>query len=120
MNTIKTPDKENWRFDNIGSQAFTDQFALGDGISLILHAETDFYLYATELHIQYVLRDTHGNVLPDYISEENTYWKHIWYGGDYHYAELDIPSLPEKAGSYVLDLYFNGMNVGNVSFAINE
>jgi len=120
MNTIKTPDEKNWHFDNIGSSAFTDQFALNDGISLILHAQTDFYLPGSELHILYVLRDTHGNVLPDYISEEDTYWKNIWYGGNYHYAELDIPKLPEKAGSYVLDLFFNDMAVSQVTFTIGE
>ena len=90
------------------------------GISLILQAETDFYLPGSELHILYVLRDTHGNVLPDYIAEEDTYWKNIWYGGNYHYAELDIPKLPEKAGSYVLDLFFNDMAVSQVTFTISE
>ena len=120
MNTIKTPDEKNWHFDNIGSDAFTNQYTLGDGISLILQAETDFYLPGSELHILYVLRDTHGNVLPDYIAEEDTYWKNIWYGGNYHYAELDIPKLPEKAGSYVLDLFFNDMAVSQVTFTISE
>lgn len=120
MNTIKTPEEKNWRFDNVGSKAFTDQFAVGDGISLILHAQSDFYLPGSELHILYVLRDAHGNVLPDYISEDDTYWKKIWYGGDYHYAELELPNVPEKAGTYTLDLYFNGMAVGEVTYTISE
>lgn len=120
LNTIKTPEEKDWRFDNIGSKAFTDQFALGDGISLVLHGQTDFYLPGYELKILYVLRDAHGNVLPDYVMEKTTFWKDIWFGGDYHYGELDIPSVPEKAGSYTLDLFFNGCAVGKTSFTISE
>lgn len=120
MNTIKTPDEKNWKFDNIGSKAFTDQFAVGDGISLILHAQSNFYLYDSKLYILYVLRDAHGNVIPDSVTEEQARWKQIWYGGDYHYAELDIPNLPQRAGTYTLELYFDGTAVGNVTFTIHE
>ena len=120
MNTIKTPDEKNWKFDNIGSKAFTDQFAVGDGISLILQAQSNFYLYDSKLYILYVLRDAHGNVIPDSVTEEQARWKQIWYGGDYHYAELDIPNLPQRAGTYTLELYFDGTAVGNVTFTIHE
>ena len=120
MNTVNTPDEKDWHFDNIGSKGYTDQFVVGDGISLILYATTDFYTPGDHVKIQYVLRDAYGNVMPDYVSEEDTYWKNIWLGGNYHYAELDIPSIPEVAGTYTVSLYFNGMSVGETTFTISK
>lgn len=120
MGTLKTPDEKNWRYDNLGSSVLTDQFTVGDGISLALQADTDFYLPGYTLNILYVFRDAYGNVMPDYVLEQKTHWKDIWTGGDYHYAELDIPSVPEKAGTYSLSLFFNGASVGQTTLTISE
>lgn len=120
LNTLKTPDEKDWRYDNLGSSALTDQFAVGDSISLVLHGKTNFYLPGYELQILYVLRDAYGNVIPDYVTQQDTHWKEIWIGGDYHYAELDIPSVPNKAGTYTLSLFFNGASVGETTFTFSE
>ena len=117
---LKTPENANWRYDNVSSDAYTDQFALGDGISLVLHGDTDFYLPGYDLDILYVIRDSHGNVLPELVSQEHTYWKDFWYAGDYHYGELTLPEVPDTAGSYVLNLYFNGAAVVELNFTITE
>ena len=59
-------------------------------------------------------------MLPDLISQERTYWKEFWSGGDSHYGELTLPKVPEIPGSYVLHLYFDGAKVGEFSFSITE
>ena len=79
---LKTPDNADWRYDNVSKDAYTDQFVPGDGISLVLHGDTEFYLPGYDLDILYVIRDSHGNVLPELISQEHTYWKQFWYPGD--------------------------------------
>ena len=117
---LKTPDNADWRYDNVSKDAYTDQFAPGDGISLVLHGDTEFYLPGYDLDILYVIRDSHGNVLPELISQEHTYWKQFWYPGDYHYGELTLPKVPENSGSYVLNLYFNGGAVVELNFTITE
>lgn len=115
---LKTPENPKWTFDNTGSDAFTTEFAPGDPISIVLHGSTNFYLPGTELDILYVIRDAHGNVLPDLVSQEKGYWKDIWYAGDYHYGELDLPTAPETAGDYSLSIYFNGFRVATMDLRI--
>lgn len=117
---VKTPDSEGWRFDSMSTDDFTDQFQTGDGISLVLHGTTNFHLLGYELNILYVIEDAHGNILPDYTSQDSTWWKELWYAGDYHYGELDIPTVPTTPGSYKLNVYFNGQKVTALDFSITE
>ena len=116
---LKTPEG-TWRKDSLDGEDYTDQFTAGDSISLVLHGNANFYLPGYELNILYVIRDAHGIVLPDLISQERTYWKEFWSGGDSHYGELTLPKVPEIPGSYVLHLYFDGAKVGEFPFSITE
>lgn len=117
---VKTPDQEGWLFDSMSEDDFTDQFQAGDGISIVLHGTTNFHLPGYELNILYVIEDAHGNVLPDYTSQDSTWWKSLWYDGDYHYGELDVPTIPQDSGSYKLKVYFNGQKVAALDFTITE
>lgn len=117
---VKTPDKEGWLFDSMSESDFTDQFQVGDGISIVLHGTTNFHLPGLELKMLYVIEDAHGNVFPDLTSESSDWWKELWYAGDYHYGELDVPTVPKNPGSYQLTLYFNGMKVASLPFTITE
>lgn len=117
---VKTPDEEGWRFDSMSADDFTDQFQAGDGISIVLHGTTNFHLLGYELNILYVMEDAHGNVLPEYTSQDSTWWKELWFAGDYHYGELDVPTIPQTSGSYKLKVYFNGMKVTSLDFTITE
>ncbi len=118
---VKTPADSFWHFGKLDKDAVTDQFKVGEKISAVLHCSTDFYLPGGQpIEILYVVRDAYGNVLPDLVAEQADYWKDIWFDGDYHYAELDIPKLPGKAGNYVLSIYFNGKFMADVSFTLTE
>ena len=117
---LKTPEKTNWRYEDLDSDVYTDQFAPGDSISLVLHGTTDFYLPGSALDVLYVVEDAYGNILPDLVTLEKRYWKDLWYAGDYHYSELTVPKIPENSGDYVLHLYFNGMSVAEVPFTITD
>ncbi len=116
---VKTPDKSKWTFDSLGDDAVTTQFTVGDGISLVLHGTRDFYLPGSEIDMLFVIEDAHGNVLPSLVSQKKGYWKDLWYDGDYHYAEVDIPKVPSAAGNYRVHLYFDGMKVTSADFSIS-
>lgn len=120
MRLLKTPEQDSWYCENIPAEDFTDSFASGDSISIALSSDTSFYLPGNEVSILYVIRDTHGNVIPDLISEETVYWKNIWNGGNSKNGELDLPKAPTSAGEYVLNLYFDGQAVAEASFRISE
>ncbi len=117
---VKTPDDENWTFEDVGTEAFTDTFAVGDPVSLVLQGQTNFYVPEGALSVLYVIRDAYGNVLPDLISQDTADWKELWYDGDYHYGELDIPTVPTTPGEYSLSVYFNGAAITVITFTITE
>lgn len=117
---LKTPDNDSWTYDSVGSDVFTDQFASGDSISIVLHGTTNFYVPSDALDVLYVIRDAHGNVLPDWVCQTDDDWYDIWYAGDYHYGELDLPTTPTDAGNYALNIYFNGALVITLDFSITE
>ncbi len=120
IDLLKTPESANWRYENISDDDFTTQFAAGDKVSVVLRSSSSFYLPGSALDILYVIRDAYGNVLTDYVSEDSTYWKEIWLGGDSKNGELDLPVTPERAGEYTLRIYFNGLFAAEISFRITE
>lgn len=118
MHLLKTPAKDNWSYDNTGSDAFTDQFKAGDPISIVLYAQPEFYLPGTDIQVMYVIRDAYGNIIPDYCSVQKENWRSIWYTGSYHYAELDLPKAPDVPGKYHLHMYIDGASVAQAEFTV--
>lgn len=117
---LKTPEEKGWRFDSMSRDDFTDQFQVGDRISIVLEGTTNFHLPGYEVKILYVIEDAHGNILPDLSSEDTIWWKELWYAGDYHYGELDLPTIPSTPGSYRLNVFFNGQKVTSMDFTVTE
>lgn len=116
---LKTPEGD-WSYESVGDEAFSSTFASGDSLSLVLKASVSFYLEEEEISVMYVFRDSEGNVLPDLIQQDTVDWKELWYDGDYHMGELDIPKAPTEAGDYSLSLYFNSAAVLVITFSITE
>lgn len=119
-NLLVTPTDEDWTYDKVGTDGYTDTFQAGESISIVLHGTTGFYLEPEEIQILYVIRDAYGNILPDYISQETGDWEDLWYAGDYHYGELDLPKAPDKPGDYSLSLYFNGLAITAIDFTVTQ
>lgn len=120
VDLLKTPEEENWYYENIDNDALTNTFTVGDSISIVLRSESTFYLPGASLDILYVIRDSYGNVLPGLVSEESGYWKDLWEDSDAKNGELTLPKVPDNAGSYVLHLYFDGMTVAEIPFTITN
>ena len=116
---LKTPEGD-WLYDSVDKDSYTDVFASGEPISVVLRANTDFYLPHDDIEILYVIRDKDGNVLSELIAEESTDWYDIWFDGDYHAAELDIPKIPATPGEYTVSIYFNHLAVTSTTFSITE
>lgn len=114
---LVTPEG-TWRAEDIDSADFATSFSLGDSISVALRSTESFYLPGTEVEVLYAVRDSYGNVLSDYTSTQKLYWKNIWNGGSSQAGELTLPKVPDQAGSYVLDLYIEGMQLAKLPFTI--
>lgn len=109
----KTPDKANWTYQDV--QTVTDTFKLGEKasftISLLLANGTSH----DQITILYVIRDSSGNVISNTTTSD--IWVNMWYS---YRGELDIPSLPDKAGTYTIEIYFNGYSVHSQAFTMTE
>lgn len=116
---LKTPEGD-WTYESVGNDAFADSFASGDQISVVLRSSAGFYLPSQDIEVLYVIRDASGNVLTELISQETIDWNALWYEGDYHVGELDVPKAPTKAGDYSISIYFNNAAVTSTTFSITE
>ena len=116
---LKTPEG-SWIYDSVGSEAFCDSFAIGESISMVLRGGTDFYLPKDDIQVLFVIRDASGNVLSELTAERIINWNTLWFDGDYHFAELDIPKIPSTAGDYSISIYFNHAAVTTTTFSILE
>lgn len=105
---LVTPETENWLASMIGANDYTTTFTVGQPISMVLRSQIGFYLDPESVHVLYVFRDQNGSALAELISEQDMLWNEMWVEDDYHYAELDIPVSPTRAGSYTLTMYING------------
>lgn len=117
---LNTPAKEGWSYKDVSKNDYTDTFASGSKISILLHASVNFYIPEDPTNIMYVIRDAEGNVLTDLIAQETQDWYTMWINTDYHYCELDIPKVPTQPGDYSVSLYFNNMSVIVINFSITE
>ena len=115
---LKTPELKNWKYETISDADFTDTFSVDDKISVVLQAATPFYMPGNETHIAYVYRDLHGNVYSAASAPGKTYWKSIWSSGDAKTGELDVPITPDLPGSYVLEIYVDGMVLAKIPITV--
>ncbi len=120
VSLLVRPEDEDWTYDSISNDLLTDEFASGDAISIVLHGTINFLLPDTDLDVLFVIRDAYGNVLPDLASQAKSNWNDLWFDGDYHYGELDLPTAPTDPGEYSLTIYFNGCKAGEATFSITE
>lgn len=116
---LKTPEGD-WSYDNVGRDALSDSFAAGDPISIVLQGNTSFYLPRENVQVLYVVRDGSGNVLSELIAEETVDWNELWFDGDYHFGELNLPKVPSTAGEYSVSIYFNNKALATATFTITE
>lgn len=119
VHLLKTPEEDDWRGEEM-TDAFTDTFAPGESVSVVLHSANDFYVPSNETHIMYVFRSSYGSVLPELTSMDTIAWKKIWFGGDHQYGELTIPRTPTAPGEYNLEIYFNGKLVKGTQIIISQ
>lgn len=120
VNMLVTPEDANWSYKTHGKNAFTSTFTSGQKASLLLHINSDFYTREQDTTILYVIRNSSGDVLTDYVSQETLDWQLMWSGDDYHYCELNIPTIPTAPGEYTLYMYFNHAAIATLKFTVTE
>ena len=118
--SLVTPTTQGWNQSTISNKDYTSTFTLGQSISLVLQASVNFYLDKDDVDIMYVVRDSDGKVIPGLLGQETKNWHSLWSPADYHFCELTLPHVPDIAGSYTVDIYFDGQSVVSVPFTMER
>ena len=101
-----TPAKENWdRFD-VPRSDYVKTFKVGVKASFLVELWENYQNSKDEVTITYVIRSKDGT--PVSLNSEQSTWNKLW---DKKFCELDIPQMPEIAGEYTVDIYFNGQQI---------
>lgn len=111
VSMCKTPKKANWTRKDVSE--YTTTFKVSTSASFVMHVDTKTSQPDDEVVTLYVIRDADGNLIS--ANKESRTWDDMW---DDRYAEFTIPVMPANAGSYTVEIYFNGMAVTTQSFEI--
>lgn len=102
----KTPALEKWTHEDLDSDNdYTTTFAPNDPASLVLYATKKLSSSKDDTQVMYVIRDAEGKIISDLVNTETYTWVSMW---TERYAYLNIPELPTEAGSYSIEIYFDG------------
>ncbi len=109
------PDKEDWDMWDLDDEDYRTNYQIGQKASFLMELLADRNYIQEDIVIDYVVRDQNG--IPVSKASQNTRWNDMW---DWIYGELDIPSLPTTAGTYIMEIYFNDMLAGTQEFTIES
>lgn len=96
---------------------YTTQFSVGQKASFIVRLGTSVSSRRDDsaTSVFFVIRDNIGKIIS--VTEQFFNWTNMW--NNYGYSKLDIPVMPDAAGSYTISVYFNGMLAGEETFTIS-
>ena len=113
LRMCRTPDVEDWDHTDLSESDYTTEFAPGEKASFSVYLNREYNVSYDDIVTAYVIRDAQGKLVS--VDSQTRRWVDMWYGG---YCELDVPSLPSEAGSYTLEIYFNGASVATQAFTV--
>ena len=108
----KTPTEEKWTHQDVEKAT---SFAAGDAVTMVLNATKKFYTYDENVDITFIIRNSNGQAMLELTNSYTKVWQKLW---NNYYATLSVPAMPTAAGSYTLELYFNGDFVSSNPFSI--
>ena len=109
----KTPSKKGWDKDDVSNDDYTTTFKVGASASFVMHLTKKTNQNNNNVVTLYVVRDAEGKLIS--VNTESRTWDDMW---DNRYGELTLPKMPAAAGSYTVEIYFDGMSVTTQSFTV--
>ena len=111
----KTPKKNGWTHKHVPSSDYTTSFKVGTRASFVMHLNKKTTKTDAMVVTLYVIRDAEGKLIS--ANSESRTWDDMW---DERYGELTIPAMPEKAGQYTVEIYFDGAFATIQNFTITS
>ena len=101
-----TPEITDWTYKDIADDAYTSTYAIGSKVSIVLYSPDKPDNTGRETAVMFVIRDSDGNVIPELTKSMVTPWREMWKNRS-RYCELNLPIIPNVAGQYTVQVYFN-------------
>ena len=101
-----TPEKADWTYEDIKDGQYTSNHTVGSKVSMVIYSTDKAAKTNTETNVMFVIRDREGNVLPELVKTMKASWRDLWNNGD-RYCELDLPIIPNIAGQYTVQIFFD-------------
>ena len=111
----RRPEVEDWTRDDLEDTDYTTEFTAEDQASFSVHLNKEYNVSYDDIVTTFIIRDAEGHVVS--ADSETRAWAEMWNRG---YCEIDVPALPLQAGSYTLEIYFNGAAVTTQEFTIAD
>lgn len=108
-----TPQKEKWDKNDVSKKNQKTTFTIGQSASFLMRLSRNSGEHEDEIVTLFVIRDAEQKLVS--CKYESRAWDDMWYRKD---GKLTIPFMPEQAGKYTVEIYFNGAAVTTQSFQI--
>lgn len=109
----RTPSKASWTYKDIKDADYTSEFSVGEKASLLVKLGKKYKTSKDQITTLFVICDSAGN--PISIESHTRTWTSMWNNS---YCSMNIPVMPDAAGSYTLSIYFNDSFVTSLSFTV--
>ena len=109
----RTPGFAGWSYYDIYDGDYSTVFSVGEKASFLIYLDAVYNLSNENVVTCFVIRNEEGKIVSAETSTRT--WTKMW---DWAYCPMDIPSLPDTAGNYTMDIYFNSMYVASQTFTI--
>ena len=109
----RTPSKNGWTRDDVKNEDYTTTFTPGEKASFVIRLRANHEKSTENVLTTIVIRNADGTPVGHFTATK--VWKQMW---KQSYGTLDIPQLPQQAGSYQVEIYFNEMMISTQNFTI--
>ena len=109
----RTPSKPGWKWSDVPKKDYTNEFSHDGKASFFVKLSKTPGKSNDEVATLFVIRDANG--IPVAINAHSRSWDSMWDG---RYCEIEMPIMPQTAGSYTVDVYFNGGLVHTQNFTV--
>lgn len=109
----RTPSKAGWKWSDVPKKDYVTEFSHTGKASFFVKLSTNPGKSDDHVVTLFVIRDSNG--IPVAANAHTRTWNSMW---DNRYCVIEMPIMPQTAGSYTVDIYFNGGHVHTQNFTV--
>ena len=112
----RRPSYSGWDRWDISDADYRTTYSSGEAAALVIKRNVEYVHTEDMVSVLFVIRDSSGAVV-EVSSIPADYWADMWIKG---YCYLDIPAIPDAAGDYIVEQYFNGQLATSIQFKVTD